>query len=174
MLLINLIVYSCLAVVFLNAAGNAIDGRDSVDEWVPWASAAITVLFHPLIVAIASSSQQVIVAYSKSSLSGAVSQDDYISVMAAFAVIAASVFSRVIGKLVWWTAPMTVLFMLNLAIIEAATPGDSRKTSISFILPFVFVAIVLYLVRPRDNFSAEIVSEEDMPKAVLVGKTSTN
>ena len=69
---------------------------------------------------------------------------------------------------------MTVLFMLNLAIIEAATPGDSRKASISFILPFVFVAIVLYLVRPRDNFSAEIVSEEDMPKAVLVGKTSTN
>ena len=174
MLLINLIVYSFLAVVFLNAAGNAIDGRNSVDEWVPWASAAITVLFHPLIVAIASSSQQVIVAYSKSSLSGAVSQDDYISVMAAFAVIAASVFSRVIGKLVWWTAPMVVLFMLNAAIFEAMTPGVGRKVSLSFILPFVFVTIVLYLVRPKEYVRQEIVAETDMPKAVLVGKTSTN
>lgn len=170
MLLINLIVYSCLAVVFLNAVGNAIDGRHIKSEWVPWASAATTVLFHPLIVAIASSSQQVIVAYSKSSLDGVVSRDDYISIMAAFAVIAASVFSRVIGKLVWWTAPMSVLFMLNLAIIEAMTPSDGRKTSISFILPFVFVAIVLYLVRPRHDDCVEIVSEADAPMAVIAEK----
>lgn len=174
MLLINLIVYSCLAVVFLNAAGNAIDGRHNKAEWVPWASAATTVLFHPLIVAIASSSQQVIVAYSKSSLDGVVSRDDYISIMAAFAVIAASVFSRVIGKLVWWTAPMVVLFMLNAAIFEAMTPGVGRKVSLSFILPFVFVAIVLYLVRPKEYVRHEIVAETDMHKAVLVGKTSTN
>ena len=97
-------------------------------------------------------------------------RDDYISIMAAFAVIAASVFSRVIGKLVWWTAPMAVLFMLNLAIIEAMTPSDGRKTSISFILPFVFVAIVLYLVRPRHDDCVEIVSEADAPMAVIAEK----
>ena len=56
MLLINLIVYSCLAVVFLNAVGNAIDGRHIKSEWVTWASAAVAVLLHPLVVAIASSS----------------------------------------------------------------------------------------------------------------------
>lgn len=166
MLLINMIVYSCLAVVFLNAAGNAVDGRGIVGEWVPWTSAAVAVLFYPLVVAIASSSQQVIVAYSKSSLSGAASRDDYISIMAAFAVIAASVFSRVIGKLVWWMAPVTVLFMLNLTIIEAATPGDGRKASISFILPFVFVAIALYLVSPREYVHREIVGEADTPMGV--------
>ena len=54
------------------------------------------------------------------------------------------------------------------------TPGVGRKVSLSFILPFVFVAIVLYLVRPKEYVRQEIVTETDMPKAVLVGKTSTN
>lgn len=174
MLLINLIVYSCLAVVFLNAVGNAIDGRHIKSEWVTWASAAVAVLLHPLVVAIASSSQAVIVSYSKSPFSESLSRSDYISIMAAICVIAISAFSRAIGKLVWWTAPMVVLFMLNTAIFEAMTPGVGRKVSLSFILPFVFVAIVLYLVRPKEYVRHEIVAETDMPKAVLVGKTSTN
>lgn len=173
-MLINLIIYSCLAVAFLNAAGNAIDRRHDVKGWVPWTSAAIAILLHPLIVAIASSSQHVIVAYSKSPFNVAISQDDYISIMAVFAVIAISAFCRVIGRLVWWTAPVTLLFMLNLAVIEAMTPGDGRRASLSFIFPFVFVAIILYLVRPKDDIRAEIVSETDMPKSVHVGKTFTN
>lgn len=173
-MLINLIVYSCLAVAFLNAAGNAIDGRRDVEEWVPWTSAAIAIIFHPLITAIASSSQHVIVAYSKSPFSEAISRDDYISIMAAFAVIAISAFSRVIGKLVWWTAPVALIFMCNLAVIEAMTPKDGRRASMWFILPFVFVAIVLYMARPWNYARDEMVTESDMPKAVHVGKTTTN
>ena len=170
MLLINLIVYSCLAVVFLNAVGNAIDGRHIKSEWVTWACSAAAILLHPLIVAIASSSQAIIVSYSKSPLSGSLSREDYTSIMAAFAVIAIAALSRIAGKLVWWTSPIIVLLMLNAAIFEAMTPSDGRKVSLSYILPFVFVAVVLYLVRPKEYVHREIVAETDMPKAVLVGK----
>lgn len=166
MMLINLIVYSCLAVAFLHTVSNAIDYRAHKTEWVPWACSAAAILLHPLIVAIASSSQAIIVSYSKSPLSDSMSREDYTSIMAAFAVIAIAALSRVAGKLVWWTSPIIVLLMLNAAIFEAMTPSDGRKVSLSYILPFVFVAVVLYIVRPKEYVHREIVGETDTPMGV--------